>query len=50
MQTGEAAYNAKKWAECVRHFKNALESGEKLAPDERSTIESYRDACQKRVK
>ncbi len=50
LQAGETAYNTKKWAECARHFQNALNSGEKLAPDERSAIESNRDACDHNAK
>jgi len=45
LQAGEKAFNSKKWAECARHFQNAIDSGENINGEEKSIIESNRDAC-----
>jgi len=47
LQAGEEAYKNKDWKGCVEHFKNALNSGEKLSKDEKKAIQSYVDVCDK---
>jgi tetratricopeptide (TPR) repeat protein len=47
LQKGEKAYNEKRWADCARHFQNALDSGEKIKDAERKVIEQYRNRCRK---
>ncbi|MBU0532794.1 tetratricopeptide repeat protein [Candidatus Micrarchaeota archaeon] len=48
LQQGERAYREGRWDDCVRHFQNALDSGERISADERATIEQYRDVCRER--
>lgn len=45
LKVGEKEYDAGEYCGCRKHFQNALDSGEKLKPQERTVIESYRDAC-----
>ncbi|MDD5172277.1 MAG: tetratricopeptide repeat protein, partial [Candidatus ainarchaeum sp.] len=46
LQAGQEAYDKKDWEGCITHFKNALDSGEKLSKQEKGVIESYVDACE----
>ncbi len=48
LMAGQAAYDKQDWEGCVTHFKNALNSGEKLNEEETGTIQSYVDACESR--
>jgi tetratricopeptide (TPR) repeat protein len=49
LQAGEEAYKKKDWEGCVAHFKNALDSGERLSKEERSAIQAYVDNCESRL-
>lgn len=49
LQKGEKAYKEKNWSECVTHFQNALDSGEKISNDEKSAIQAYIDVCKKKM-
>jgi hypothetical protein len=42
-----AAYEQKRWAECAQHFRAALNSGESLSADERSTLEQNIGVCER---
>lgn len=45
LQKGEQALRERRWADCVEHFQNALDSGEKLREQEIKVIQNYRDHC-----
>lgn len=48
LRKGQEAYNDNRWGDCIIHFTNALNSGEKLTKQERDTIQMYVDDCKKR--
>ena len=50
LQRGNQALRERRWEDCVKHFQNALGSGEKLKQQERQIIQSYIDHCDKKVK
>jgi len=50
LQAGGEAAEAGRWADCVRHLQNALDSGERLSAEERHTIEQYRDTCAEQMR
>lgn len=49
LQAGQQAAEQREWADCVRHLQNALDSGERLVPEERQMIVDFRDACAERA-
>jgi len=46
VEAGHKAYNEKRWADCAKHFRNALNSGEKLKPDEKKILKQNIEACE----
>jgi hypothetical protein len=49
MQKGEKARQESRWADCIRHFQNALGSGERVPEEHRKIIQSYIDSCKRRL-
>jgi hypothetical protein len=47
LRMGYEAYEQQRWADCVRHFRNALASGESISADERSVIEQSIGTCER---
>lgn len=50
LQRGDRALREERWEDCAEHFKNALESGEKIRPQEKKIIKSYIDHCNRKIK
>jgi tetratricopeptide (TPR) repeat protein len=49
LQKGAKARQDGRWADCIRHFQNALNSGEKIAQAHVRVIQSYINSCKKRL-
>ncbi len=47
LRAAQEAYDQQRWADCARHFRNALASGETISTDERSTIEANIGVCER---
>ncbi|MEW6035977.1 MAG: tetratricopeptide repeat protein [Candidatus Micrarchaeota archaeon] len=45
LQAGQRAYQEGRYADCARHFQNALDSGERLSSDERRALQQNIEAC-----
>jgi tetratricopeptide (TPR) repeat protein len=50
VRLGYEAYKARRFADCARHFRAALESGEGISPAERAGLQKNIDICSRRAR